>query len=386
MTKPNMWIRALAFSFPFLILIFFLGNILKSSEIYLGDKIEKCNIVDGHIRIICYKNFLEGELKNANDSINHLIEKWLPYVKYNTLTQANLLYQSSHGPNCHTFMHALGDVIGNRYLDNPSEGLAICANDVCSGCRMSAITRMAYSYNYDESKIDQLINICLNQTYEFLCMHGAGHIFFDKYIFNITELYDMLEEGSYQSTLNNSFWAIRNMSLAFEACDKFTRERLVCYLGIAHNIYHYLHFAGHEWDKGIEWCNQVEKYKEICLKSFVFILGGSEAGPQLIKGNTNGSISFCTNLVQLLGEDIGKGCFKGIGLEIMGVASSLNVDKPSKLRREFEYLASLCKETGKYSDDCYNEMKDYIKRDINNLWIKEFKIYLSENLGKKYGF
>ena len=98
-------------------------------------------------------------------------------------------------------------------------------------------------------------------------------------------------------------------------------------------------------------------------------MGATEAGLQLIKGNTNEAISFCRDLIGSLGEPIGSMCFKGIGTSIMMFVDSLNKDNPL-LKRELIYLAGLCQKTTKYSGDCYSGIRLLIGT------YKDFNMYL----------
>jgi len=361
-----------------LILSLFL-SILNNSGTNSYNELKKCNNTERHIRMFCYKNFIKSKLENENTNIKDLIPNSFPYIRYNSLSEVTSLYQNSHGTNTHTFLHMAGDVFAKKYVNNLSEGLLLC--DGCVGYQMAVLIRMAYFYNYDELKVNQLIESCLKiVSYKIECTHAAGHIFFDKFVFNTLKLFDDFQEGKLYR-LNEP--SMVNLSSAFSACENLSEGAPVCNIGVAHNIFHLIHYTDDQWENGITWCNQIrnDEYKQTCLESFALISGGNEAGLELIKGNTNQAISFCIDLFSKSGENVTKECFKGIGIEIADVIASLNVDDFKLLKDDFSYLASLCKKIGKYSGYCYNGMNDYIARHKrhkhpNILVLIEFEKYL----------
>jgi len=358
MPKNYVEIRILIFAFVLFVLLLFFNSFEPS--LY---QIEQCNAIDGHNRLTCYKKFLESELRNGNE-VNDLMKRWSPHVRYDSTMEVNPEDQNPLITNCHAFMHAAGDIVAERHADNPEMALSFCNNECFSACTESVVSRMSYLYGYEDSKINQIVDICLNKSLSH-CIDGAGHAYFNKYVFDIIKLHDALEEETYPR-FNN--WDVGNLSLAFEACEKYGTR---CYLSLAHSIYIYFHFNDHNWTKGIEWCNKLDNHKQQCLELFVFTLGAGEATPQLIKGNANEAISFCTEWIESLGETIGRQCYKGIGAFIMMFVDSLNKDSPL-LKKEMAYLASLCKEVGKYSDDCYSGIK------LKLGTYKEFGKYLPE--------
>lgn len=307
--------RLLIFIILIVVALIFVNSYKDKNRI--SNPISECNSLPPEFRFPCYKNELQ---KYAKDNPADFVDTAEKLVKYTHLD--NTSDYAIFGTNCHTFYHAVGDMLAeNYYEDNLKSLKSLCPLTCTSGCMMGLYKRTALIANYSNDVLKSFEEYCLNEESN-QCAHEIGHILDDKYTYSILnpidkiyfEKYDIKSSRAY----NYATFHSPNLSLAFEDCKKIIvaeKEELQCFTGIGHNLFIFSEFSKDNYKSVFEDCDRLEGgNKENCFKFLIFRVGINEAAPRFILGKYEEGDKVCDDIVGLSNnKSFYLDCYTGIG-------------------------------------------------------------------------
>ena len=362
--------------FIFCISLIVLGAISGTNKVKTTYKLEKgyiegveeCKLKDYHLRLQCYKDLIQNFLSEHPLAKRDFYKLFLPYIiNPNDLSKNKELFITPLSTNCHTFLHAVGEVYAEFHSDDvedPEGVLEIRSTECRKGDRIGVMQKFAKLKNFDDSYIERLRRACTRGIVNVgeldvqQCAHGLGHIYFDKYVFDISQLHAQTHFETKTEMLE-----VENIDKAFSQCSKLSYlESGACYDALTHSLFLVAHYFHHNeiskknftfiFDK----CEDLKEFREICYRNAIHRIGVNEAGPYFLSEEYERGNSICREISRDVGSDLGSLCYQGVGKFIAQIIHEYGKTD----------LKSRCENVdGAYKVYCYSNLENWL-RSLND--------------------
>lgn len=345
----------------------------------------QCNAVASELRFSCYKSALENYYHGTLADL----KKWLENNSYLSFKGKDASY-AIFGTNCHTFYHAVGDIIAERGDGQDVATLVNnCPNTCTSACVMGLYKRNALINNFATSLLPRLYGVCPKGS-EHQCTHEIGHILHDKYVFSILRILDDLGKKTYgleQKKYNYQLSEKPDINAPFEECKKMVPEGELayCYSGAGHNLFLFSQFATGGYAALFKDCENSTAHKGDCYDFLIYRIGINDAATQFLSHRFDTGRRVCDDAATVSKRsEAKKHCYLGIGggiglfLDSEYTNQKITPENIGAIRKDVLDHIDLCEKSEKeYSTDCYKGLlgtrvkKLYSELNLHNLIIEK---------------
>lgn len=340
---------------------------LSSSKVNLAEEVKKCNVLPAQIRFSCFRAVLEKDFF-ANKSIG--LKKYLQSLESRGITfHSEDNSYAVFGTNCHTFYHAVGDLIANNVdpKGNLKDSVAYCSNQCTSGCVMGLYKRLALDNQYDENLLKDFYKDC-PQGGGHQCAHEIGHVLHDKYVTSILKPIDEISAKNYglkpQGNPIYTTFDSANIDTPFEDCKKLvpSDELAYCYTGIGHNLFLFSEFSPEGYKQSFNECDKADpSHLNDCYAFVVYRIGINDVATKFLSGKYDEGKAICDDVVNITkNKDMKKHCYLGvgggIGLFIDSEYSNVPItqDNLKDTQQAVTNYITMCEKSEEaYKQDCY---------------------------------
>jgi len=362
------------------ILVIFLGVFLQINDRdtrVFSSSVEECNRVDQTERFSCFRSSLDNFFKkNEEKGLKSFME---------IIEEQNLSFDSDDnsyaifGTNCHTYYHAVGDLLATYRGDEDIEStLGLCPLSCTSACMMGFFKRTAIAENFSSETLSTLYGACRDEELK-SCSHEVGHLLHDKYTTSILQTLDRISSEKFGLLYNMEYlyktYDAVDLNKPFEDCRKLLPEDRwnQCFTGIGHNLFLFSEFSTDGYKGELNNCmeNSNAQNREECLNYLVFRIGINEVAPRFLSSKFDEGNDICEEVSDYTKNDhllehcyIGLG--GGIGLFVESELSGKNATWEDKevLGEELKSYAKLCEGALDYRESCFagllgTKFKDY---------------------------
>ncbi|MEX0877505.1 MAG: hypothetical protein WDZ40_01420 [Candidatus Spechtbacterales bacterium] len=347
----------------FLILVIVVATLIFKEK--SGQKfslaVEGCNTLETQLRFSCYKNAISGHYKGSNDDFFPWIES-----QHLSFESADASY-AILGTNCHTFYHAVGDIIAEKGSEKDvSELINYCPPSCTSACMMGLYKRNALDKGYPSDLLSKFYEVCPKGS-EHSCAHEIGHLLHDKYTYSILRILDELGKDNFNLYPQKEYKYVTfndpDLSAPFEECKSIlpVNELPYCYTGIGHNMFLFSEFKEGGYEESFAECDSLgEGNKDECYDFFVYRIGINDVATKFLSGNVEEGKDICTQVSEdAQNEGVINHCYRGlgggIGLFIDSEYAGVDIGKGniSQIQRDVVKKINLCEAVGEFKNECY---------------------------------
>lgn len=359
------------------------GNKGKTLESDIAD----CNIIAKELRFSCYRSVLEKHSSKTN------LENFISSIS-NNRTFSFISKDNSYaifGTNCHTFYHALGDLVATYSNSDKLEKLLNLGPYGCTaGYTMGLYKRMALKNNFSKDLLKKFYKIC-REGQDNQCAHEIGHLLHDKYTYSILKILDDLSLKNYglKPVDQYKYTTFDNVDLnaPFEECEEVIadNENLLaqCYTGIGHNMFIFSEFSPDGYKGQFRDCDSVaEENRDSCYGFLIYRIGINTVAPKFLSGQFDEGKKICDEVEALAGQDnlkyhcyIGLGGGIGLFMDSEYQLDKINEDNLVETKNALFKYASLChKAEEEFIDKCFAGLMGTRFKSFYTI----FKIHLEE--------
>ena len=225
------------------------------------------------------------------------------------------------GTNCHTFYHAVGDLIATESTEpDIQSALNNCSLSCTNGCMMGLYKRTALENSFPTDLLKEFYEVCRDEE-KHQCAHEIGHLLHDKYTTSILQTLDNLTKEqygfSYPKEYNYTLFEKGNLNAPFEECRKILPkdERSYCYTGVGHNLFLFSEFSPDGYKTQLQECMNIkEGNQEDCFGFLLFRIGINSVAPKFLSSQFVEGNEVCENAVDIIERgDLIYHCYKGVG-------------------------------------------------------------------------
>jgi len=326
----------------------------------LDTQIISCNGASKELRFSCYRSVLErhfsGDLSDFAGRADSLADR--------LFTEDDDAY-AVFGTNCHTYYHALGDLIAEHTSEDDVHSIRICPYSCTGGCLMGFLKRKAFQASYDSDFLQTMYQACPDEG-KSVCAHEMGHLLQDKYFGTVLQVVDQLTREKYGYTSMNSYSSQPteppDVNRPFEECARLVPQDLLgsCYEGVGHNMFLFMEFSPEGYTKAMHACDGVlGDRRDVCLGFLLHRIGINEAASLFIQNDFDGGNRVCHTAVEIVGRfDLAYQCYQGVGrgIGLFLLSEYPNIEHLSEGR--FAEMQTLLKSKAQLCDDAD---PDYVK-------------------------
>lgn len=356
-------------SFILLLSFIFLlnNNILLQRKNILIEEVGKCNTSSKELRFSCYRNALEKHFQKSR------FQGIKAYVK--SLENKNLSFHADDnsyavfGTNCHTFYHAVGDLIASKTdsKEDLNQTVSYCSNQCTSGCIMGLYKRLALDNDFNDNLLKNYYGVCPKGS-EHQCTHEIGHILHDKYVTSILKPIDEISVKNYGLNPKRDYKYTKfdkpNLNKPFEDCVNLVPEDELafCYTGIGHNLFLFADFLPSGYKSVFQDCDKTDSsHKEDCYAFLIYRIGINDAAVQFMAGKEEEGNKICNDVVKLSGrQDLKQHCYLGVGggiglfLDSEFANTKITTDNIGDIQKTVLEHISMCDKTDEqFKKECY---------------------------------
>jgi len=278
--------------------------------------VEQCNFVERQLRFSCYRSVIE---KYYEGDLKEFMEK--------TENNADLTFKGKDtsyaifGTNCHTFYHALGDLIATNYTEpDVQSALKHCSLSCTNGCMMGLYKRTALGNGFPTDLLKEFYRACREEA-RHQCAHEIGHLLHDKYTESILKILDDLSYErygfSYFEVYNYVLFENPDLDAPFQECRQILpRDELsYCYTGVGHNLFLFSEFSPDGYKAQLQECINIEEgNREDCFGFLLFRIGINSVAPKFLSSQFVDGNEICEDAISIIGrDDLMYHCYKGVG-------------------------------------------------------------------------
>lgn len=267
---------------------------------------------------------------------------------------------SPFGNNCHTFYHALGDLIAERVSHDPARAMALSPPTCTGGAYMAVTHRLHLVHHYSLPKLREIYLACPDVPA--ICAHVVGHALFDKHVSSILKDLDDISARRYgQAVPAYDYAGDLNTSAAFDECGEVVEPRNIeiCYTGVAHSFFLASKHRSIDYADLLRDCDSLQGLRDDCRDNLALRWGLNEVAPLAIGNNASGAVATCG----LLGPELLGRCYTGVGVGI-GLWVEAQVVGPDGIRTEANRTADLLR---RHLDLCRQMDPDHVSDCIRGL-------------------
>lgn len=347
--------------------------------------VENCNAAASELRFSCYKSALENQYHGTLFDL----KKWVEGNTRLSFRGKDASY-AIFGTNCHTFYHAVGDIIAERGQDQDIATLVNnCPNTCTSACVMGLYKRTALINNFATPLLSRLWDVCPKGS-EHQCTHEIGHVLHDKYVFSILRILDDVGSKKYgleQKEYNYQLSEKPDINAPFEECKKIVPEGELayCYSGAGHNLFLFSEFATGGYATIFKDCENSTMHKDECYDFLIYRIGINDAATQFLSREFEKGRAVCDDMATLSKRnEAKKHCYLGIGggiglfLDSEYTNQKITPENIGAIRKNVLDHIDLCeKSEQQYSIECYKGLlgtrvkKLYTELNLHNLIIEK---------------
>lgn len=281
-----------------------------------AQEIASCSLIEKQLRFSCYRNIIEEYYQGD-------LEKFLENIENDavlTFKGKDTSY-AIFGTNCHTFYHAVGDLIATESTElDIQSALNDCPLSCTNGCMMGLYKRIALENDFSTDILKEFYEVCRPEE-RHQCAHEIGHLLHDKYTTSILQTLDTLSyeqyDFRYPQEYNYTLFENTNLNAPFEECRNIMPEDELsyCYTGVGHNLFLFSEFSPEGYKTQLQECMSIgEDNQENCFNFLLFRIGINSGASRFLSSQFIEGNEVCKDAIAIIErDDLANHCYKGIG-------------------------------------------------------------------------